>query len=123
MLPLTLWACLPAFASYGIFVGSDLTGDGSVFLGGSGDEVSSHWLEIVPARQHPEGATITVGVDRTAFLPGELTEIPQVARTARYLTMNYTEYDGFRYCAVPALPAWGFRHTRAVRKTPLPDQE
>ena len=40
-------------ASYAIYVGKDLTEDGSVLIGGSGDEVSSHWLEIVPARDHP----------------------------------------------------------------------
>ena len=90
-----LLVCLPAAASYGIYVGRHLTDDGSVFLGGSGDEVSSHWLEIVPARQHAVDATITVGVDASAVLPGELTEIPQVRRTARYITMNYSEYEGF----------------------------
>lgn len=31
-----------AQASYGIYVGKNLTEDGSVFLGGSGEEVSSH---------------------------------------------------------------------------------
>jgi hypothetical protein len=35
----------PAFASYAIYVGKNLTTDGSVLIGGSGDEVSSHWLE------------------------------------------------------------------------------
>lgn len=84
-----------ASASYGIYVGRALTEDGSVFLGGTGDEVSSHWLEIVPGAEHPEGATITVGVDRDAFLPGELIEIPQARQTSRYLTMNYTEFEGF----------------------------
>lgn len=92
---LGLTAALPAIASYGIYVGRNLTEDGSVFLGGSGDEVSSHWLEIVPAQTHPPGATMTVGVDATAVLPGELTAIPQVRETARYLTMNYSEYEGF----------------------------
>jgi len=48
-----------AFASYAIYVGKNLTADGSVLIGGSGDEVSSHWLEVVPARDHPEGASIT----------------------------------------------------------------
>jgi dipeptidase len=85
----------PVSASYGIYIGRNLTADGSVFLGGSGDEVSSHWLEIVPALDHPPGTTISVGVDGTAFIPGELSEIPQVRRTHRYLTMNYSEYEGF----------------------------
>lgn len=82
-------------ASYAIYVGKNLTEDGSVYLGGSGDEVSSHWLEIVPAADHPPGATIRVGVDETANMPGELTEIPQVPHTLRYITMNYSEYEGF----------------------------
>ena len=42
-------------ASYGIYVGKNLTGDGSVFLAGYGDEPSSHWLEIVPAQDHAPG--------------------------------------------------------------------
>lgn len=84
-----------ALASYGIYVGRNLTTDGQVFLGGSGDEVSSHWLEIVPAADHPEGSTITVGVDETAFFPGRFIAIPQARRTARYITMNYSEFEGF----------------------------
>jgi hypothetical protein len=38
----------PASGSYAIYVGRNLTTDGSMLIGGSGDEVSSHWLEIVP---------------------------------------------------------------------------
>jgi hypothetical protein len=72
----------PSRASYAIFVGSHLTTDGSTFLGGTGDEPSSHWLEIVPDRNCPNGSLIQVGVDRRATYPGELMEIPQVARTA-----------------------------------------
>ena len=84
-----------ALASYAIYVGKHLTTDGSVFIGGSGDEVSSHWLEVIPAQDHPEGATITVGVTAEAFMPGEFIEIPQARHTFRYLTMNYSEYEGF----------------------------
>lgn len=84
-----------ADASYAIYVGKNLTADGSVLIGGSGDEVSSHWLEVVPARDHAAGSTITVGVTPDAFIPGRLTEIPQVGHTSRYLTMNYSEYEGF----------------------------
>src|SRR5580765_3497374 len=85
----------PAYASYAIFVGSNLTADGSTFLGGTGDEPSSHWLEIVPGRNWPDGSLIQVGVDQRATYPGELMQIPQVTRTARYITMNYSEYAGF----------------------------
>ena len=84
-----------AWASYAIYIGKNLTTDGSVFIGGSGDEVSSHWLEVVPAEDHPAGSTITVGVTPEAFVPGKLTEIPQARRTYRYLTMDYSEYEGF----------------------------
>jgi len=89
MLPLAVQA------SYAIYVGKNLTADGSVMIGGSGDEVSSHWLEIVPAQDHEDGATITVGVTAEAFMPGYFTEIPQARHTYRYLTMNYSEYEGF----------------------------
>lgn len=83
------------FSSYAIYVGKNLTEDGSVFIGGSGDEVSSHWLEIVPAKDHPAGATIAVGVTGEANMPGSFTDIPQAGHTYRYLTMNYSEYLGF----------------------------
>lgn len=94
-LVLALGLAAPVVASYGIYVGADLTVDGSVLLGGTGEEVSSHWLEIVPARTYPEGATIAVGVDQRANYPGEFIEIPQVPQTAKYITMNYTDYEGF----------------------------
>jgi dipeptidase len=81
--------------SYAIYVGKNLTTDGSVLIGGSGDEVSSHWLEIVPARDHPPGSVVVVGVTPEANMPGNLTEIPQVPHTYRYLTMNYSDYEGF----------------------------
>jgi hypothetical protein len=48
--------------SYGIYIGRNHTADGIAYLAGYGDEPSSHWLEINPARAHPEGATLTVGV-------------------------------------------------------------
>ncbi len=38
-----------AQASYAYYVGKNLTEDGSVMMGGTGEEVSSHWLEIVRA--------------------------------------------------------------------------
>lgn len=90
-----LWVHSTAVGSYAIYVGKNLTIDGSVYLGGSGDEVSSHWLEIVPARDHPENAMVTVGVTADALMPGVRSTIPQAARTYRYLTMNYSEFEGF----------------------------
>jgi dipeptidase len=84
-----------ASASYAIFVGNHLTVDGSTLLGGTGDEPSSHWLEVVPQAVHPPGSVIRVGVTKQANFPGELINIPQAPSTARYLTMDYSEYDGF----------------------------
>ena len=124
-----LMASQPALASYGIYVGRNLTADGNVFLGGSGDEVSSHWLEIVPARTHADGATITVGVDETAVLPGKFIEIPQVAETARYITMNYSDFEGFpppltnggmNQHGVAARDIWSDSRPELVAMTPNP---
>lgn len=80
--------------SYGIYIGRNHTADGLSYLGGYGDEPSSHWLEIVPRQTHPRGSTITVGVTPKADLPGCLTEIPQVAETARHLRVSYSYYRG-----------------------------
>jgi dipeptidase len=92
---LTFLGSTRALASYAIYVGRNLTVDGSTLLGGTGDEPSSHWLEIVPRRAHPAGETIKVGVTQSANYPGELIDISQAPLTAGYITMNYTEYEGF----------------------------
>ena len=84
-----------AAGSYGVYVGKELTETGHVLIGGTGEEVSSHWLEIVDGAEHPEGATVRVGVTEEANIPGELFEIPQARRTARYIAMYYTEFRGF----------------------------
>jgi dipeptidase len=81
--------------SYGLYVGKELTASGDTLLAGSGEEVSSHWLEVVPREEHSADETIEVGVTEDASIPGELTEIPQVAETNRYITMNYSDYEGF----------------------------
>lgn len=118
-----------AWASYCIYIGKNLTVDGCVFLGGYGDEPSSHWLEIVPARNHAPGAMILVGVTDRAELPGVLREIPQVARTAKYITMNYSEYAGFpapltngglNEHGVAARDVWSPSRPELVRMTPSP---
>ena len=118
-----------AVGSYGIYVGRNLTEDGNVFLGGSGDEVSSHWLEIVPAREYPGGSTITVGVDEAAVLPGKLIEIPQVSQTSRYITMNYSDFEGFpppltngglNEHGVAARDIWSDSRPELVAMTPIP---
>lgn len=81
-------------ASVSIYVGKNLTQDGSVLLAGYGDEPSSHWLSIVPARDHAAGSTVVVGATASAVLPGELTVIPQASRTHRYLSMDYSYFEG-----------------------------
>lgn len=81
-------------ASYAFYVGSSLTASGNILVGGTGEEVSSHWLQIFPAADHSEDATITVGVTEEAVLPGHLITIPQVNHTYRYVSMEYTDYWG-----------------------------
>ena len=80
--------------SYCIYVGKNLSADGCTYLAGYGDEPSSHWLEIVPARTHPLEATIQVGVTEKANFPGQLIQIPQAATTARYIAVKYSYYRG-----------------------------
>lgn len=84
--------CTSAFASYGFYVGKNLTEDGSVLIGGTGEEVSGHWLTVVPAKKHPEGSTISVGATDKAYMPGKLIEIPQVPETFKYINMNYSDF-------------------------------
>lgn len=80
--------------SYGIYVGKNLSADGIAYLGGYGDEPSSHWLEIIPRQEHGEDATIRVGVTSEADLPGLMTEIPQAKLTARHIRVSYSYYKG-----------------------------
>ncbi len=91
---LAMFVAKVALASYAIYVGRDLTADGSTLLGGTGDEPSSHWLEIVPRHVHAAGELIKVGVTKAATYPGELIDIPQAVVTTGYITMNYSEYEG-----------------------------
>jgi dipeptidase len=81
--------------SIAFYVGKNHSASGHTMLGGFGHEPSSHWVEIVPRQQHPEGSTIIVGATEDARLPGRLTEIPQVRETAKYITSNYSEFAGF----------------------------
>lgn len=90
-----LLQCSVVWASYAFYVGKNLTEDGVVLVGGTGEETSSHWLEVVPAREHLPGATILVGATGESRIPGELIEIPQAERTYRYISMFYTQYAGF----------------------------
>lgn len=82
-------------ASVAIYVGRDLTADGSVLLAGFGDEPSSHWLSVEPAREHPDDATVEVGATASADIPGQRTRIPQVPRTHAYVATEYSYFAGF----------------------------
>lgn len=81
--------------SIAIYVGRNLTDDGSVLLGGFGHEPSSHWYEITPGRVFPASTTIEVGVTEDARIPGQRIRIPQVTTTYRFITTNYSEFAGF----------------------------
>ena len=80
--------------SYAIYVGRNLTRDGTALIAGYGDEPSSHWLDAVPRTSHEPGSLITVGVTELADLPGRLSQIPQAAETARHLRVSYSYYRG-----------------------------
>jgi dipeptidase len=82
-------------ASYAFYVGKSLTHDGSVMVGGTGEEVSSHWLEMFPAKDHDANETISVGVTEDASMPGKLINISQTSHTFRYLSMEYSDFEGF----------------------------
>ncbi|KAK1997459.1 dipeptidase domain-containing protein [Colletotrichum falcatum] len=119
----------PASASYAFYVGKDLTADGSVMVGGTGEEVSSHWLQLFPARDHAPNATVTVGVTDRASIPGERFTIPQVAHTYRYLSMEYSDFEGFpapltngglNENGVAVRDVWAQNREELVEMTPTP---
>lgn len=120
-----------ASKSYGLYVGKNLTASGDPLIAGAGEEVSSHWLEIFPRRRHAPGATISVGVTEDASIPGELIEIPQVRRTHKYITMNYSDFEGFpapltngglNDKGVAVRDIWSPSRTELVEMTPTPQR-
>lgn len=122
-------ATTSAWASHAFYVGKHLSADGGVLIGGTGEEVSSHWLEIVPAADHGPDETIQVGVTDAADMPGKLTRISQVAHTLRYLTMNYSDYEGFpasltnggiNEASVAVRDVWAPSRAELVKMTPTP---
>ena len=46
--------------SYAIYIGKNHSATGHAWIAGYGDEPSSHWLEVVPGEEHPDGAEIVV---------------------------------------------------------------
>ncbi|WP_066188843.1 C69 family dipeptidase [Gracilibacillus timonensis] len=117
--------------SIGFYVGNALTADGSTLLGGFGHEPSSHWVDIVPAQNHPQGSTITVGATEDAVIPGELMEIPQVPHTFKYISSTYSEFEGFpppltngglNEYGVGARDIWSDSRQELVGMTPEPQR-
>jgi dipeptidase len=80
--------------SYGIYIGKNHTSDGIAYLGGYGDEPSSHWLEILPRQSHDDGTKIRIGVTAAADMPGIMTKIPQAPETFRTIRTSYSYYKG-----------------------------
>lgn len=120
-----------ASASYAFYVGKNLTSSGAVLLGGTGEEVSSHWLQLFPALDHPANATIRVGVTQDASIPGELIDIPQAAHTFRYLSMEYSDFEGFpapltngglNEKGVAVRDVWADNRAELVDMTPTPQR-
>jgi len=79
----------------GVYVGKNLTADGSVLLGQLGDENSSHWIEVIPHHAWKPDSVLSVGADKEGIFPGIMIEIPQIAETNKYITVRYSEYKGF----------------------------
>jgi dipeptidase len=80
--------------SYGIYIGKNHASAGHAWLGGYGDEPSSHWLEVVPAKTHPAGAMIDIGVGADADMPGVRGQIPQINETFAHIRVSYSYYLG-----------------------------
>ena len=113
--------------SYGIYIGRNHTADGVAYLAGYGDEPSSHWLEINPRAEHPEGASVTVGVTPQADMPGHLTEIPQAPGTLRNMRVSYSYYlgvpapltnGGLNECGVAVRDIWSTSRAELIAMTP-----
>lgn len=113
--------------SYALYVGRNHSASGHAWLGGYGDEPSSHWLEIEPRRAHPQGAAITVGVTPAADLPGRLSEIPQAAETLRNVRVSYSHYKGvpapltnggLNECGVAVRDVWSTSRDELIAMTP-----
>jgi len=71
----------------GVIVGKSLTADGSVLIGQTGDESSSHWVDLVPRMKHEVGEVIDAA---------GATEIPQVPVTNKYISFFYSVFWGLK---------------------------
>lgn len=113
--------------SYAIYIGKNHSATGHAWLGGYGDEPSSHWLEIIPAADHAPGTTIDVGVGPEAEMPGRRTQIPQVARTLRHMRVSYSYYlgvpapitnGGLNEAGVAVRDVWSTSRSELIAMTP-----
>lgn len=114
--------------SYAIYIGKNHSRSGHAWLGGYGDEPSSHWLEIVPARNHPAGTMIDVGVGPEAEMPGLRTTIPQVEKTLRHMRVSYSYYlgvpapitnGGLNEAGVAVRDVWSTSRNELIEMTPV----
>jgi hypothetical protein len=80
--------------SYAIYVVKNHNRAGYAWPAGYGDEPSLHWLDILPATDHPDRTTIEVGVGPEADMPGRRITVPQGAQTLRHLRVRYSHYLG-----------------------------
>jgi dipeptidase len=84
-----------------------------------------------PHGRHAPGETILVGVTKEANFPGELIGIPQVPVTAKYITMNYSEFlglpapltnGGLNEYGVAARDIWSPTRKELAAMTPNPQR-
>ncbi|MCV2872693.1 C69 family dipeptidase [Defluviimonas sp. WL0050] len=113
--------------SYAIYIGKNHSATGHAWLGGYGDEPSSHWLEIIPAADHGPGTMIEVGVGPEADMPGRRTQIPQVKRTLRHMRVSYSYYlgvpapitnGGLNAAGVAVRDVWSTSRAELIAMTP-----
>ncbi|MCE8522937.1 C69 family dipeptidase [Ruegeria pomeroyi] len=117
--------------SYALYVGRNHSRTGHAWLGGYGDEPSSHWLEIVPATDHALGSMIEVGVGPEAHMPGRRISVPQAAHTLRHMRVSYSYYlgvpapitnGGLNEAGVAVRDVWSTSRRDLIEMTPKDQQ-
>ena len=113
--------------SYALYIGKNHSRTGHAWLAGYGDEPSSHWLEIVPAANHPVEAMIEVGVGPEADMPGQRIRVPQARHTLRHMRVSYSYYlgvpapitnGGVNECGVAVRDVWSTSRAELRAMTP-----
>jgi dipeptidase len=117
--------------SYALYIGKNHSATGHAWLGGYGDEPSSHWLEIVPRVGHAKDARITVGVGSDANMPGIRSKIPQVSQTHRHIRVSYSYFlgvpapitnGGLNEYGVAVRDVWSTSRPELIEMTPKDQQ-